>query len=272
MSAANHYRPWLPTEIDEFARLWARGISYARIAPLIGRTAASCRNKGLELKFPSREVVRQYHSVQRLPHAIVCQSCGITETRQYLTYVSGKTMARKATFCTKCLKARTNAARQHKKNITPRVIFWTEERKQKATELWKSGHSSHDLARYFGVSRNAACGIVHRLGLMGGRRVVDNPHARKLRKRAKQQQRRAAKRAAQGLTARNPARVRARPAAMSSSIAPAPLSYTKPIVNLDAYLANDGCKWLNDDGPCGKSMWQHSKIYCEHHEAVSRRR
>lgn len=48
---------------------------------------------------------------------------------------------------------------------------WTEERIERAKELWDRGYSAAQIARYLscGLSRNAVIGKLHRMGLLGSR-------------------------------------------------------------------------------------------------------
>jgi hypothetical protein len=217
--------------------MWGRYLPAHEIAKVLHCHERTCRNHAKRLGLPKRD-----HRVGRKPTTktmtVCCTSCGETATREYRTA--------HPKLCPKCYDAR-NRYVPH-----PRPKYWTPERKAKAAEIWTAGGTRSTVAAHFGVTVNAAMGILHRMGLLGQRRVHLDAETIRKRRLAKQRERRI----------RLPRAPKLRGPGRHPSIAvPAP-----PPLNL-SLIENTGCMWPTEKGFCGhpKAGHKHRPHYCEAH-------
>ena len=72
-------------------------------------------------------------------------------------------------YCHDCRSERENEAKRLKRAADPKrlgrpVSFWTDERRELLKKLKGEGLSAREIAKRFGISRNAVIGILHRMG------------------------------------------------------------------------------------------------------------
>jgi hypothetical protein len=230
----NYYGPWSVMDKAELEALWPTEFPQDELAKKLGRSISALGRMARKMGLPHRP---RFSS--RVTHIIDCKLCGAKEPRQYLTYRSGKTWARIASFCKKCEGSRAS------KGYIPkgRAIFWTDERKELVKSLWQA-HPASYIAAKIGVTRNAVIGVANRLGL-GNTKPRPKPKPKPIR---------------EPKLARPP-KQRARKAAASLLPVDAP-----PPLNLDI-ISNTGCKWPTQDKPYGECGHPrvHRRPYCEAH-------
>jgi GcrA cell cycle regulator len=208
------------------------------------------------------------------PYQLTCEGCGETHTRIYATSPSGKVRNRVARFCKPCKKLRD--CKRHAVNRVPRIIVWTDERKELAARLWREGQTCRQIAAVIGgVSRNAVIGIIHRLGLSGlqPKQQAKSPEERRIKNAEKRQRYRSKLRFTRSSPAIVP-RVKAG-AFVPYTDAPPVLSIIKPYeecVTMEG-LKPHHCRFpVDGDGPmryCGED--KSFRSYCLKHHVCAHR-
>jgi hypothetical protein len=120
------------------------------------------------------------------PHQFTCEGCGDVHTHLYPTTPSGKIFGHIARFCPPCKKRRD----RDRHDAKPRIIVWTDERKEVAARLWREGQTCRQIAAVIGgVTRNAVIGIINRLGLSGlqPKQQKKSPEHRRIKNAEKRQ-------------------------------------------------------------------------------------
>jgi GcrA cell cycle regulator len=207
------------------------------------------------------------------PHQFTCEGCGDVQTRLYATTPSGKIRGHLARFCTPCKLQRD----RDRHDAKPRVIVWTDERKELATRLWREGQTCRQIAAVVGgVSRNAVIGIIHRLGLSGlqPKQQAKSPEERRIKNAEKRQRYRSKLRFTRSSPAIVP-RVKMAGAFVPYASAPPVLSIIKPYeecVTMEG-LKPHHCRFpVDGDGPmryCGEDKIV--KSYCLTHHIHAHR-
>jgi hypothetical protein len=204
------------------------------------------------------------------PHKFTCEGCGEVQTRLYPTTPSGKIRASLARFCTPCKQQRD----RDRHDIKPRVVVWTDERKEIATRLWREGQTCRQIAAVIGdVSRNAVIGIINRMGLSGlqPKQQKKSPEHRRIKNTEKRLRYRSKLRFTRSSPAIVP-RVKAGAFVPYTDAPPVPLKPYDECVTMEG-LKPHHCRFpVDGDGPmryCGED--KSFKSYCLTHHIHAHR-
>jgi hypothetical protein len=196
----------------------------------------------------------------RLPYTFQC-ACGRTETRFYLLTSGGKINGLPPKSCKQCKWKRAHdkeRERQRANGVKPASTFWTVERKAEVRRQWDERKSGTEIGTYFGVSRAAILGLLHRMGALGGRIIHRTQEQRLAAKRARYQQNNS-----------RPRKLRS-PARANSTVLPPPVVPALPSLNHTIQQVT-GCRYPYGNGPysfCGHAKHEGSSYCPAHHKAT----
>ena len=134
------------------------------------------------------------------------------------------------------------------------MSLWNQESDQTLTVLWAAGHSTAEIGRMMGVTKNSVIGRAHRLRLPPRRPSIFNPH----------------------ITERAPLPAKAEPkvkaeAAPKPKPQPAPAPAPAPVIAQRPLTLSRACVWPMTAGKpwrfCNEPC---SGTYCAEHQAISR--
>lgn len=203
----------------------------------------------------------------------MCAGCGETHARHDAT----KTIKR---FCHDCRKIRdreiARACYLRNRVSVPRHTPWTDERKQEAVKLMRNGLSRGQIAKCFGVTRNAVVGILHRMGMSTPRTEPSAAELEERRQRKRENDRQRHREYVRRHREQNPEKYRAAQARYRAKqpITPRkrsnismplyPQSLNQPLIE------TTGCRFMpgNDFLCCGQPQ-QDGSSYCEHHHQIT---